>query len=170
MLKEVNNRLKQALQSKNRESFFAGGSIIVYNSQRQEIISYGDCNYVIGWKKYYTKKENDIRLAKKRSNIIKKALKEGKKQEDIMKEDIGRKEILEELINSLNYANCKCDYGYPVLNGEKIVEDFIKITKVKKGKIVILSSDGYPKLLSSLAKTENHLKNMIKKDLYVLMC
>ncbi len=164
ILKEINIKLSYALKADGRNGASACGSIIAYNSKRNELFNYGDCHFKVGEKQYAFNKKVETPLLNKRKSVIEAALKSGKTESDIMKDDIGRKAILNELIEASKYANTIGEFGYPVLNGGEIVEDFIQIIKVKKGETIILSSDGYPILLPTLKKTEEELHRLIKKD------
>ncbi len=164
ILEKINEMLSKELQSKNRQGDFASCSIVIFNSVRNELISYGDCRYKVNNIEYGFNKKSDCELAKIRSNVIKQLLRQGKTIEDIKNNDEGRRLIEEKLKEQVKHANQKSEYGYPVLNGKGVLNSFINTIKVKKGDRIILSTDGYPKLLPTLKKTEKNLMKTIKKD------
>ena len=164
ILNQINLMLANELESKNIKSDFSSCSLLVYNDVRKEVFSYGDCMYKIGSKEYAFVKNSDIELAKIRSNVIKESLSNGATIDEIRNKDIGRQAIEESLKENVKYANILGERGYPVINGKGIVEDYIDLIKVDKGSEIILSTDGYPKLLSTLNKTEKLLARIIEKD------
>ena len=164
ILNEVNFMLSKELEINKIKSDFSSCSLLVYNDVRKEIISYGDCMYKIGMKEYGFVKNADIELARIRSNVIKEQLSKGATIEEIRNKDIGRQSIEKTLKDNIKFANSLGEGGYPVINGKGIVEEYIEVVKVNKGDEIILSTDGYPKLLSTLNKTEKLLANIIEKD------
>lgn len=139
-------------------------SIVIYNNYYNEIWSYGDCQYRINNKTYSKKSVYDIKLSKKRSLILRSALEKGMSIEEISRDDIGRKAIIEDLLLVQKYANLDYPVGYPVLNGTYINKSLISVHPVNKSKTLILASDGYPKLYNTLDKTELYLHQQIELD------
>ena len=164
ILRELSARLRIALHEHNRKGESAGCSIVVYNAHRRELFSYGDCCYGIDEERFQCRKKSDIRLSQKRSRLIKQALSQGKSIKELQNNDIGREAILDDLSRASRIANCKSEDGYGVLNGEDIIEEYIKIEKTKKGQTIILSSDGYPCLFPTLELTEKNLIKLLNKD------
>ena len=60
--------------------------------------------------------------------------------------------------------NRNCDYGYPVINGDQIIEEYIRTINVSDKCNVILSTDGYPKLFATLDESESYLAATLQKD------
>lgn len=138
--------------------------IIVYNGIYKEIWSYGDCQCMLDGKVYKDDKEIDNIFAKKRSDIIKKALEDGMKEEELIVNDVGRKAILEDIKEQFSYENKMCELGYPVLNGDDIIPEMIKKLSVSEAAEVVLASDGYPILCDTLEKSEKELKRLLEED------
>lgn len=138
--------------------------IIVYNNLYKEIWSYGDCQCMINNAHYQDEKEIDVIIAKKRADVIKGALKNGATTKSLMENDCGRVAILKDLNEMFEYENKVCKFGYPVINGDSVIPDFIKKHKVNLGDTVVLASDGYPKLCDSLAESELELGRLLKSD------
>ncbi len=164
ILNTINELLAKELQIKNLSSDFASCSLLIFNAERNEIISYGDCKYKIGDKEYGFENKSDKELAKIRSRVNKKALSLGMTIEQIKQYDLGRQNIVEKLKNNINNANKITKYGYPVINGKGILKQFVSVHKIKCGEVIILSTDGYPKLLSSLRRTEKALMKVLEVD------
>lgn len=55
-------------------------------------------------------------------------------------------------------------FGYGVLNGHGLKEDFIAAYDIMAGDTVVLASDGYPVLCDTLEKSELELENVLKND------
>lgn len=139
--------------------------VTIYNNLRKELFSYGDCPYKIGNQDYKNAKDLDREIAKKRASIIKDALKKGATIEDIRKNDIGRKAIVPELVGKTNEkANFLGEGGFPVVNGDKPIKEYIVIHKILPNTQIVITSDGYPKILSTLSATEDNLLELLKKD------
>lgn len=144
-------------------------SVIAYIPGIKEVWCYGDCQCMIGGVCYSHQKIIDLELSEKRSQIISEAIKCGMSIPDLEERDIGREQILDELKQQLKYENRHClingkDYGYPVLNGRGICEDMIVCHSVPDNEEIVLASDGYPFLKSSLKESEQELKKILKID------
>lgn len=157
------NRQIEKLSEKPSEPPLA--SVIYYNDSRKEIVSYGDCMCAINGTEYKQVKKTDTHLALKRAEIIKRELARGVPPEEIRRNDVGRRAIINELKNqATTYAN-NPDGGFPCINGGEPVENYLRVYHVKHGDIVELASDGYPTLCGSLASTEAALHNLLEKDI-----
>ncbi len=164
LLEELNRCLKISSDRFNGE-VFPSASLVIYNDYRKELISYGDCKYIINGTPFTTEKQNDTAAAQKRAKIIKDLLAEGASILDIQKDDPGRKAITDELKKVLiNCANKEVDGGFPVMNGTQIVRSFIRVHKIPQNSDLILASDGYREVLPTLEKSENRLLDMLKQD------
>lgn len=152
----------QTIGSKTDNSIQA--SVIIYSKYRREIWNYGDCNLMINEKNIYHNKIVDNILSHLRSFVIAAHLKQGGKVDDISDHDIGREAILPYLKMQNVFANSDGYFGYPVINGMGINEKHILVYKVVEGDHIVLASDGYPKLFSSLQKTEEYLQSILQTD------
>lgn len=168
LLESLNKTLKiEAEKMTTEEILFEDcprASIIIFDCQTKTVIDYGDCRCKIGNKVYLHIKEIDEILSQKRAKINQQYLSNGKSTEELMKDDIGRKEISADLLKQFSYENIPGKYGYPVLNGEKICEEMIKIYPVKEGNKVILCTDGYPVVGKSWEESEAILEEILIKD------
>lgn len=68
------------------------------------------------------------------------------------------------LEKQLSFQNKELEFGYECFDGTPIPKNMIGIHNLPDNGIVILSSDGYPKLFSSLKESENYLKSVLKED------
>ncbi|MBQ5746780.1 MAG: hypothetical protein IIV81_02460, partial [Clostridia bacterium] len=137
---------------------------VIYSKYHGEVWSYGDCNLMINGRRYDYSKEIDNIFSAVRAFVIECYLKEGGNKEDLYKKDVGREAILPFMKKQTAFANEDSTFGYPVINGTKINEKFIRIEKVVKGDFVVLASDGYPKLFETLEESEKHLQYILETD------
>ena len=143
---------------------FPRASIIVYNDIFHEIWSYGDCQCRINDIIYSHVKKIDQINEEIRAKKLEECIANGYSIEDLLKNDVGRIAIQENLMKQFSYENKLEPYGYPVLNGKGIEPQFITKYKVKPNDTVILASDGYPKLGKNLEESENILEDILKRD------
>lgn len=61
-------------------------------------------------------------------------------------------------------ANVDSEFGYDAITGGKIHTEHVRIRPLAAGDFVVLTSDGYPLLLETLAKTEEHLFRALAAD------
>lgn len=167
ILKWLNDKLKNDIAA----SVFAEckevplASIILYDSLTHQIISYGDCQALLKNQVLKREKNVDKRLAEKRSLILQTQLNNGHNCEELLKNDIGRAAITEELLaHSTEYVNNPNNDGFPALGSGEIVADYIDVYSVENGESVVLASDGYPVLAETLIQSENQLEKIIKND------
>ena len=118
----------------------------------------GDCQCLIDGKLYTNRKPAEEILASKRSEYINKDLRKKRKLIDFQVIDKGREYILPALKASCNEQNI----SYAVIDGFEIPTDKVKI--LRAGREVVLASDGYPLLASTLDESEKLLHEQLKND------
>ena len=164
-------RLNSILYAKYKEeviidniSEWLRASIVVYSNYYKEIWSYGDCKFMINDIEYKNTKKVDEIIANTRSLILEDMIINGSNIEELIENDVGRKEIMPLLKRQFNFENKKSNYGYPILNGHNYNYELLKKIKVYKGDNIVLASDGYPKLFNSLDKSEKYLQKILIED------
>ena len=168
----LNQALQKAIQLHPKCSIkeIPRASVIAYIADKHEIWSYGDCRCIVGDEYFSHEKQIDIELSKKRASVIEKRLATSDATYfDLEQHDFGRDVIMNDLIHQFKYENRHYfvdgyDYGYPVLNGDIICKDMIKVHKVPHGSMAILASDGYPVLRNTLSDSEAELARIITSD------
>ena len=168
----LNQTLQKAIQLHPECSLkeMPRAAVIAYIADKREVWSYGDCRCIVGEEYFPHEKQIDIALSKKRASVIEKRLSDSANTYiDLEQHDFGRDAIMDDLIQQLEYENKhffvdECDYGYPVINGDTICEDMIKVYKVPKDSMVVLASDGYPVLKKTLFDSEAELARIITSD------
>lgn len=141
-------------------------SIVIYSHYRQEIWVLGDCQVMIDGEIVKNDKKIDSLLSEVRSCYLYSEILNGVSINELMIKDTGREFILPMLKRQWIFQNSKEDneYAYGVVDGLEVLEKFIKIIDVSKAKQIVLASDGYPQLFSTLKETESYLNYVIQKD------
>lgn len=139
-------------------------SIIVYNDEVQEIWNYGDCRCLVDGEYYSNRKEIDNLMGDLRSFLITCYIEGGKQVEEILQCDSSRQMIIPFIRQQSILENKMCDYGYPVVNGDQIIEEYIRTINVRNNSEVILATDGYPKIFATLDESEKYLSTILLED------
>lgn len=162
----LNDRLKEEIAN----SIYAtcaetpSASIILYDSNTKRIINYGDCQVLLRDEVYKREKLLDKINSEKRVNILRASLENGSSYQELLQNDIGRDAIKQSLLNNSKYANKDTAYGFPVLGIGDIISSYIDVYPVSSGESVVLASDGYPFLASTLLESEQNLSHIIQED------
>lgn len=135
-------------------------SAVIYSDFRKEIWMIGDCLCLVDGKLYTNEKPHEAALAEKRSKEIHRLLEEGYSIGELMEDDMGRKAILAGIIESTKSQN----KTFSVLDGFPIPLELVKVVDGTDAREIILASDGYPVVETSLEKTENALGEIVKND------
>lgn len=139
---------------------------VFYSAYYHEIWMIGDCQACVDGIQYFNPKKSDLILSDMRALVIecmKSSQSEGITEECM---EMARTIILPWIIKSNVFANDNStDYGYSVMNGEKIPESLVQKIKLDdQSHEVILASDGYPAIERTLELTEMKLKEILKSD------
>ncbi len=142
----------------------ASACAIIYSKAYNEIWCCGDCQCLINNTLYLNEKEIDSIFSKARALVLEIALLQGKTEDELLENDIGREFIKPILETQHLFENSNNQFAYEVLNGKNLRYDLIKTYKVNTGDTVVLASDGYPVLKNTLEESENELKKVIKEN------
>jgi len=140
---------------------------VIYSSKWKELWQVGDCKFAYDGIEFNNDSEIDVHASSVRAAYNRALILSGKNIDDLKKDDKGRSLIMPMLKMQhcfLNRAG-ESPFGYSCFNGEEIPEELHVVHKVPEStKELTLASDGYPKLLSDLAKTEDYLIKILKND------
>lgn len=142
-------------------------SAVIFSKQRKELWFIGDCQSRFCGITHTHPKLIDTLLTQIRCDIVKYALKKGYSTNELLKNDIGRNFIFNELReqchfqNDTNPANI---FRYPVLDGTPIPPELVSVVSVRDAKQLILASDGYPRLFDTLQESEDYLERVLSQD------
>lgn len=141
-------------------------SVIIYSKFHDEVWMIGDCQCIINNKRIENSKKIDEIMSKARSLFLElEMLCENKTVEEIRINDTGRDFIKPLLNRQKALQNINHRFGYEVVDGFKIDINSVKRIKRKKQyQTIILASDGHPKLFDTLEKSEEYLKEILRKD------
>lgn len=141
-------------------------STVVYSDSRKEIWMIGDCQCMVDGVLHTNGKKIDDVLAYMRASVIALAMKRGASVSDILKHDVGREAIMPLLREQCNFQNDVCcdEFSYAVIDGFEIPCRLLKVIDVSDAHSVVLASDGYPKLMPTLADSEYELNRLIAED------
>ena len=159
--KEAVDKITQKVSEvyeENEPKGAAAACAIIFSKARNEIWSVGDCQCLINGELFTHEKEIDRINSDVRTLVLEMAKREGKTQEELLKNDLGRAFIMPILENQHILANKTGRFSYGIFNGTQIPDEHIVIHKVKEGDEVVLASDGYPYLKGTLEESERLLK------------
>ena len=155
-------------QTKETPSHRCTASCVIYSNFYKELWFIGDCIALVDGEHIQFQKEIDTVLANLRSLMINVELSKGVTIENIQERDIAREYIVPLLKKQayLQNSSYESEYTYYVLDGiYPIKENHIKVVPLpKEAKEIVLASDGYPKLFSTLEESESHLSSILKRD------
>lgn len=161
----VRHGLLDDLEENPAMRFTANG--VIYSAARKEVWQIGDCQCRIG--NLYSKNEKEIDgiMAEARAAMNDIALLEGLSLNDIKEKDPGRTFIepfLRKQAVLQNYPSPFQRFGFPVFDGFPIDMKKVHVFPVGDVTEIILSSDGYPLLFSTLLQSEAYLKRILDED------
>ena len=137
-------------------------SCAVYSSRRREVWLIGDCQCIVDGCFYGNPKPDEEKIAERRAAIAISLIESGRvSEDDLLKDDIARKAILPQLVESMSGQNL----AYAVVDGFPIPADKVRIIPVPDGReCVVLATDGYPFLRPTLAESELMLQRQLDTD------
>ena len=142
----------------------AAASVIIYSEHRKEIWSVGDCQCYVNDIFYSHEKEIDAIASSVRALVLEMARSEGLSDAELLQNDVGREFILPILKKQQTFANSGGKFSYGVINGAKILEEDMVVHKANVGDEIVLASDGYPRLMKTLAESEALLAEELKNN------
>ena len=140
-------------------------SVVVYSSQRNEIWMIGDCQCMVDGVLYANGKPSEASIAAKRAKLFSVMAREHPDmiQNGLLVNDYARKAVLPELISAMKDEN----KTYAVIDGFTVYAGGIRTIKLDDGyHEVVLASDGYPFLRTTLQKSEAKLARQLQNDPY----
>lgn len=161
----VKHGLLDELKTEPGKRFTANG--VIYSCARNEVWQVGDCQCIIGNLYSPNEKEIDAIMANARAAVNEVALLGGTTMEELKAHDVGREFIYPFLQKQALLQNCPIEgqrFAFPVFDGFPIRMEQVNIFPVGDAEEIILSSDGYPHLYSTLRESECYLAEVLAKD------
>lgn len=136
-------------------------SAVVYSRVSREVWMIGDCQCMIGGQYYDNPKPAEAELAAMRAEEARRLMKQGVTQEELLRNDTARSVIIPHMIETMRQQNVT----YSVIDGFPIDRTHVRIITLDfQPWEIILASDGYPFLCSTLEESENRLRQQRKED------
>ena len=138
-------------------------SVLIYNHKRRELWSVGDCPFILNGTYYRNEKKVDQLLSALRQFAIEGLLKSGYREEDLLRHDLAREMILPLLKLQAQFIDSDSAFSYSVVDGIHPIRD-LDIIPIPEGSELILATDGYPDLKTTLAESEAALARILQSD------
>lgn len=135
-------------------------SAVIYSHFWREVWMVGDCQCMVDGKRHENGKPSEQANALKRGRVIKKLLDQGMTTTQLQQHDLGRDAILPDIIAACQGQNKQ----YAVIDGYPIPQEYVKIIPSSSHLPLVLASDGYPFLKSTLAESEQALASLLQHD------
>ncbi len=148
-------------------------SAVIYSQKRQEVWMIGDCQCIVNGKLHTNGKPSEAAIARKRAAAFNALVIRHPDMTDHgeLVHDYARDSVLPDLVRAMDGEN----KTYAVIDGYPIYRDGIKTIKVDVGiegnasagiaaSDIVLASDGYPFLCTTLEKSERKLKRQLDTD------
>lgn len=161
---QQNQLLHEVIKSPERR---LTANAVIYSSYRNEVWQIGDCQCIVGCHRFLNKKRIDRIATEVRSLYNQLSILKGISVKDLMEHDLGRNlifPILREQAIFQNNPDKRQPNAYPALDGFPVRMDLVNILPINENKSIILSSDGYPKLCTTLDESEKYLSKILKED------
>lgn len=161
----VQHNLLDELKAEPGKRFTANG--VIYSYARNEVWQVGDCQCIIDNLYSSNEKEIDAIMADVRAVVNEVALLGGATMKDLESHDPGREFIYPFLQKQALLQNCPIQgqqFSFSVFDGFPIQMEQVKVFPVGDAKEVVLASDGYPHLYSTLYASECYLADILEKD------
>lgn len=142
-------------------------SAVIYSAARSEIWQVGDCSWRIDDVVGGGSKRIDQIVAAARSALLRALLHAGKAVNELRASDPGRAMVmplLEEQHRFRNLVDPASELAFGALDGNPVPERFIDVMPTSSGAEIVLATDGYPRLLQTLAQSEEYLRRDIEED------
>ena len=165
----VVSHIQSALQSYAEEhnteeqDVHLSASAAIYSVARRQVWLVGDCQFMIDGTLYLNPKNVDALLSEARSLAIKMLLKSGVTEQELIHDDISRQFIMPWLKTQHVLENSDDEYGYQIFSNKGLITDVISV-RVPVGSHMVLATDGYPKLMPTLAESESILEKIRRED------
>ena len=139
-------------------------TLVIYSINNKQIWCFGDCQFIINDEIFIDEMKIDILLAELRSVYLHLESKQGKTIQQLCAQDTSQDIIFPILKKQFLFSNSDSEYGFCVLDG--FCNDYNKavIKEVPQDSLLVLASDGYPKLMPTLELSEIELENLKIND------
>ena len=136
-------------------------SVIVFSRLRREIWMIGDCQCLLDGELFENPKPYEQTLAEMRAAKVRELLALGKTQEELLTNDEARAAIIPRMLQEMKGQNVT----YSVVDGFRIPEQLVPVVPLDfRPYEIVLASDGYPFLCTTLEASEVRLRHQRETD------
>jgi len=139
-------------------------TLVIYSIYHKQIWCFGDCQYMINELIFTNEMKIDALLAEVRSVYLHLMILEGKTIEELLACDPSQEIIFPLLKKQFHFSNSDLDYGFSVLDGFCNNFKNIIVHSVPEHSTIVLASDGYPDIKSTLLLSEIELESIKQND------
>ena len=141
--------------------------VVLYSKHAHQLWCVGDCQALYDGILVANRLKIDELTTNIRCQVIEFLLSTGMTEAELLRPNIAN-ECVQPIFNLQPHIQNRVlnsAYDYTVLDGFGLREDLIRVVELPKNvKEVVLASDGYPKLFSSLDETEEYLRYILRED------
>jgi hypothetical protein len=158
------NNIYDSMRDNPSERCFA--SAVIFNGKQRQLWMVGECQALVDGKHITNNKYVDQLFANVRAFILEAELLKGKTIEELIENDTGRAYILPLLIEQTLFQNSEDKtFGFGTFDGFYNRARGVKTVDLSPNtEYVVLASDGYPELHSTLSQSEDALQGLLKTD------
>lgn len=136
-------------------------SVGIFSRHHGEVWLVGDCQCLHKGKLYDNPKPGEASIAERRSQLAHELLSsEATTIASLREHDITRDSIVNLIVDTCHHQNI----DFSVVDGFDIPLDKVKVIPISSSSDIVLSTDGYPFLLPTLAESEAALAHLIATD------
>ncbi len=136
-------------------------SAVVYSRLSREIWMIGDCHCLVGGEYYDNPKPYEAELAAQRATEVRRQMAQGTTLNDLLQNDTARPVIIPHMIETMRQQNI----SYSVIDGFPIPRQHVRIITLDfQPWEIVLATDGYPFLCSTLQESEQRLRHQRETD------
>jgi hypothetical protein len=141
--------------------------LCAYSLERNELWFVGDCQALVAGILYGYPKKIDALCAELRSVVIETELRNGRTYEEIRADDPGRRFILPLIRSARCFGNADTGhpYDFAVIDGTPVPRKHRHVQRLSSlPQEIVIASDGYPVLFSTLGQSEAYLRDVNARD------
>ena len=190
-VRELNRRIREwyeeqgileDMRAKSEERCTA--SLVLFSNARKELWLAGDCQALLNGRLIQNEKQVDRIFSEMRALLIHAELAQGKTEEELLLHDTSRERLIDLLRQQTKLQNTafKSEFAYYVIDGfewegfewtglecksasqKPPHQGLLTIPVTEPSGEIVLASDGYPRLLPSLAESEACLAKVLRED------
>ena len=139
-------------------------ALLLYSVQRREIWRLADSIYGLDGVMHENPLELNTTWGEMRRIYLCSCIARGTTEEDLRRDDPSYAILTRVMGEMGGFPNYNGPYGYGVLNGSAVNDCHIDVVPVGDAVEIVLASDGYPKVFSTLAETEAYLATVLAED------